>query len=227
MKLALDLDDTLYNEYDFVLSGYAEVAKFYSDHFRINNNDIFDFMITWHEECGREGILESTFEYFAQAKSDRKITQEALLLYRNHKPKLELYPEARGILEKFWKSRLTLITDGNPIVQENKIKALGIGQFFHRVYTTWSYGIDKSKPSIYCFKLACDSLGKSLSEMVYVGDDPRKDFLALNRAGGITVRVKTGKYKDLNLPGHLEATYIIDSIDMLPGLLHTKNIVID
>lgn len=226
MKLVLDLDETLYNEYDYVYSGYSAVSRFFSIQLNKNYDEIFYFMLNWHEVCGREGILESTFEFFAQEKSDRFITQKALYVYRNHRPRINVYPEVKGILAKYEKSGLTLITDGNPEVQNNKINALGIEKYFHKIYTTWSYGKDKSKPSIYCFELASKSLGLQIKDLVYVGDDPRKDFVNMNKAGGTTIRVRMGKYKDINLPGKLEATYAIDSISMLPNLLNTYNILI-
>ena len=226
MKLVFDLDETLYNEYDFVLSGYREVSKLYSKLLNVDCDEVFAFMCHTHQLTGRKGILEATYLYFAKRNLDDDLKQIVLNLYRYHNPIISIYPAAKNVLEKYAETGLALITDGDAGVQTNKIRALGVEKYFRDIHTTWTYGQDKSKPSPFCFELTARNFGVEMSDLVYVGDDPHKDFLAVNNSGGITIRVLAGKYRLTQAQGNLEATYSIDSIGMLVGLFQSNNILI-
>ena len=226
MKLVFDLDETLYNEYDFVLSGYREVSKLYSKLLNVDCDEVFAFMCHTHQLTGRKGILEATYLYFAKRNLDDDLKQIVLNLYRYHNPMISIYPAAKNVLEKYAETGLALITDGDAGVQTNKIRALGVEKYFRDIHTTWTYGQDKSKPSPFCFELTARNFGVEMSDLVYVGDDPHKDFLAVNNSGGITIRVLAGKYRLTQAQGNLEATYSIDSIGMLVGLFESNNILI-
>ncbi len=52
-----DLDDTLYNERDFVYSGFMEVATYLSNKYGIDKNILFDDMVNILNSRGRGKIL--------------------------------------------------------------------------------------------------------------------------------------------------------------------------
>ena len=49
MIIIFDLDDTLYDEINYVKCGFEEVSKFLNKNFSINKNDSFDFMMNFLE----------------------------------------------------------------------------------------------------------------------------------------------------------------------------------
>ena len=50
-------------------------------------------------------------------------------------------------------------------------------------------------------------------QLVYIGDNPMKDFVNLKKEGFKTVRVLTGFYKNLRLESEFEADNLINSLD--------------
>jgi putative hydrolase of the HAD superfamily len=107
---------------------------------------------------------------------------------------------------------LYLVTDGDSSVQNSKIDALNIRDKFKKIYTTGSLGEEWKKPSLKAFNEIAELEDVAMSELVYVGDDPNKDFVKLNSIGAQTVRVMTGRFRDLRMPPHYEAQHQIASI---------------
>ncbi len=51
--------------------------------------------------------------------------------------------------------------------------------------------------------------------LVYVGDDPHKDFVSLNKVGAVTVRVLTGRYASITATADYDAQTTIENISKL------------
>ena len=50
------------------------------------------------------------------------------------------------------------------------------------------------------------------NKLVYIGDNPNKDFVNLNKNGFQTVRILNGSYKNVRLPRDFEAQYQINEL---------------
>lgn len=185
-----DMDDTLYSETDYVRSGYAEIAKHFPE---------IDNMASklWHAfESGKQAI-----NYVLEQEglfSDEAVKQ-ALSIYRNQQPRIFLYPEAKDLLEtlKSRGIRLGMITDGRPEGQRAKIAALGIEKYFEKIIITDELGgVDFRKPNPAAFEMMQAYFNVPYSEMVYIGDNPKKDFIAPNALGmdSIYFRNSAGLY---------------------------------
>ena len=107
---------------------------------------------------------------------------------------------------------LYIITDGNKIVQKNKIKALNLENHIKKTILTSNYGLRNSKPSTFCFQKICDMEKTSPTNLVYIGDDPHKDFVGLKREGFKTIRLFKGRFKNERLSKEFEADYKIKSL---------------
>ena len=59
-----DLDDTLYNERDFVYSGFMEVATYLSNKYGISKNILFDDMVNILNSRGRGKIFDQICEKY-------------------------------------------------------------------------------------------------------------------------------------------------------------------
>jgi putative hydrolase of the HAD superfamily len=55
----------------------------------------------------------------------------------------------------------------------------------------------------------------SSSKMVYIGDNPYKDFINIKKIGIHTIRILRGSYKNIKLDSDHEADYSFKSLDGL------------
>lgn len=222
MILIFDLDDTLYDEMSYVVSGLRAVARFGEDSFGWDPQQSLTFMQAHLLQHGRGKI----FDEWLRAHGRYSKTRVAICVrtYRHHRPKIRLFPQADSILKQYIsKYPMYLVTDGHKVVQQKKIEALKIKLIFKRIFITHRFGIRHAKPSLYCFDIIRRVECCEWSEMVYVGDNPAKDFVGLNRVGAMTVRVSTGSHASvLALPGY-DASATIPDLTYLPSLLASNS----
>lgn len=178
-----DLDDTLYSEKSYVKSGFKSISeKFCNDRLE---NELWSAFLDGHK------AIDYVFE------SDKKTI--ALETYRNHFPNIKLYD---GVFEMLVRLKnngkvLGLITDGRPEGQRQKIKALGLEKIFDFICITDELGgIDFRKPNDSSFRIMQIKSGISFEDMVYIGDNSTKDFIAPEKLGmiGIHFNNKDGLY---------------------------------
>jgi putative hydrolase of the HAD superfamily len=221
LVLIFDLDDTLYNERDFVESGFKAVAAYLEEVKGWPADKSFKHMMQTLDKEGRGRVFDNLLCSYGQLTV--KAVAQCLTVYRNHSPNIRLYTAAFDLI-KGLDVPLYIVTDGHKLVQQNKVQALGIESLFSKVFITHRYGVKNSKPSIYCFERIRSLEKCNWSQMVYVGDNPNKDFVNLTPLGVQTVRVLTGEYKDLLAKPGYEAMHIINSLsdlsDCLPDLCH-------
>ncbi len=209
MIAVFDLDDTLYSEISFVKSGFNEVSKFLSKESKLNRNSIYRRLIEILNEFGRGEV----FDIFLKENNlqNKKFLNQCLSIYRSHKPKIELYKDSVKILSRLDKKPY-IVTDGNKFVQRNKIIHLGLHKQVKKAFITHNYGLKHAKPSIYCFNKIKVREKIDWNEMIYVGDNPFKDFVNLNKLGVQTVRVMRGSYKDVKSKNQYDAKYRIENL---------------
>lgn len=221
MILVFDLDDTLYPEETYVWSGFAAVADYLSQHRGIERAESLAFMQGYYPQYQRQGILDALLKHVDCYSPS--LVQSCLRAYRTHRPRLALYPEAKACLDRFRALPRYLVTDGNKVVQHRKVQALGLQRRFRHCYLTYRYGVKHSKPSPYCFRLICQREKVAPEQVVYIGDNPHKDFIGIKPLGFRTIRVLQGPYRDLQLSPAHEAQRSIPSLaaltwELLKGL---------
>ncbi len=191
--LVFDLDDTLYPERDFAMSGFRAAARWAQSELGLEG---LDRDMTRLLDGGHLGAL-----FGLALKARLPAHTEAQLAafieaYRTHRPVLALYDDARVALDHWGAlGPLGLITDGTPALQQSKVKALRIADRFREiVYTHGLGGRAFAKPHPAAFERIEQVFGASGQDLVYVGDNPAKDFVAPNARGWITVQiVRTGR----------------------------------
>lgn len=175
--VVFDLDDTLYSEKDYVRSGFEEVGQQFK---AIDNmaNKLWDAFISGKQAIDyvleREGLLSN------EAK------QICLEVYRNHLPKISIYPEAKRLITELLNHGISLgmITDGRPEGQRAKIKALNIENYFEKIIVTDELGGPLfRKPNVVAFEKMQSYFDVPYDSMAYVGDNLKKDFIAPNLLG--------------------------------------------
>jgi putative hydrolase of the HAD superfamily len=172
-----DLDDTLYSEKDYVRSGYKEIACHFVE---------IDDMANKLWNAFKNGEKAINYVLKQERLLSPKNIEFCLNIYRNHQPKISLYPDAEKLLSRLKNEgiHLGLITDGRPEGQRAKIKALGIEHYFEKIIITDELGgIDFRKPNTKAFEEMQQFFGVPYDEMIYVGDNPQKDFIAPQKLG--------------------------------------------
>ncbi|QPG04955.1 HAD family hydrolase [Salinimonas marina] len=210
MIYIFDLDDTLYDERQYVESGFRAVARFAEQKWGLNQDESWQSMLAILDKEGRGAVFNRWLAPFAlDTKTNIK---RCLSAYRTHQPDLSMPAAHLELLHRLPKP-LYLVTDGNKVVQHNKVKALGIEALFKRVFITHRFGVQHAKPSTHCFELIKQAEGCEWQDMVYIGDNPAKDFVNLNKLGMQTVRVLTGVHRKVDAAPGYEAHYRISCLD--------------
>ena len=216
MIYIFDLDDTLYDERQYVESGLAAVASFVEKAWNVDKRSGFQELVTLLDRNGRGRIFN---DYLANhgIAVNKKNVRACVSAYRLHQPTLTLPDNHLTLLEHLPKP-LYLVTDGNKVVQSKKVEALNIAHYFKRVFVTHRFGVQHAKPSIYCFEKIKQAEHCQWHEMVYIGDNPAKDFVNLNKLGMPTVRVLTGVHKNAPAKPGFDAKFTIQNLNELPAL---------
>jgi putative hydrolase of the HAD superfamily len=211
-----DLDDTLYPERSYVESGFKAVSLWLLNQFGWDADESQRIMLETLEQQGRGQVFNQLL--LSKQKFSIGLVKKCVNVYRNHRPKIRLSNNAEKILYDL-ATPIYLVTDGHKIVQQNKLMALEIQHFFKKVFITHRYGIKNSKPSIHCFEIIRRIENCEWSDMVYVGDNPAKDFVNLTPLGVHTIRIKTGEHQNVVAKPGFEASQIISNLSELPKLL--------
>lgn len=170
-----DLDDTLYSEKDYVRSGYRSVAALLPE-----VEDAQGKLWKAFEE-GRPAIDHVLEQAGLQ---DRK--EQCLLAYRTHQPEICLYDGVKELLASLRSRgiRIGIVTDGRPEGQRAKLKALGLYDLVDSVLITDELGGSQfRKPNDLAFRIMQGRFAVPYGNMMYVGDNPRKDFQAPRALG--------------------------------------------
>lgn len=217
MVLIFDLDDTLYEERTYVESGLGAVAAFGEEKFGWSKETSLIFMLNILDRIGRGAIFDLWLKEFG--RYSKALTNQCVNIYRYHTPKIQLASSARLLLPQLKMYPMYVVTDGHKLVQEKKISALDIEKLFRHVFITHRHGLKNAKPSTYCFELIRRREICEWEDMMYIGDNPSKDFVNLNGLGMKTVRVLTGLHRHAKAVEGYEAQFIIPDLHHFPALL--------
>jgi len=214
-----DLDDTLYDEMQFAKGGFKAVSSYISKNNNINQKVVYQLLLDVLEKHRRGHTFDIALKKLGLYSE--KLIPRLVEVYRTHKPNLSLYPEVRTVLSDLRKQgyKLGLITDGNLEVQRKKVEALKIKNFFDCMIFSDEYGIEKRKPNAFPYQKAMEELEVSAEETIYVGDNPYKDFVTAKKLGILTVRIRRGRYKNINLKREYEAECQIKTLNEIFGII--------
>ncbi len=204
MVIVFDLDDTLYNEVDFVRSGFKEISSYLGDDL------YYDFMWNLFLEEGSGKIFNKLIEKFKIKEDIAKLLE----IYRFHIPDIKLSEESIRLLEFAKNYKTALITDGHYITQKNKFLTLGLGKFIEYSVFTDFYHTSKfeEKPFIMVMKYF-----KNEDKFIYIADNPKKDFIVPKKLKWYTIRYKNpyGIYKSYPNNANIE----VDSLEKIISIL--------
>ncbi len=197
--IVFDLDDTLYSEKDFVLSGFQAVADWASLNLEISQERGYATLCQLYNE----GVRNNTFDRWLEIHQIERaeIVPKLLDVYRQHLPNITPFAETIDLLTTLDRSyQIGLVSDGYLEVQQRKWAALKLDSCFDAVVFSDKLGRANWKPSTAPFELVLQQLNVSPQMSVYIGDNPRKDFLGARQLGMSTIQFRHSESEYGHLP---------------------------
>ena len=169
--LVFDLDDTLYPEFSFLISAYRSIASQLEP---LLDQNIADAMIQQYKKG--ENVFSWVLSSFPILEKNEINLGYLLHHYRTHIPDICLYEDASFFLKTIADNgiRRGLITDGRGLTQRNKLKSLGLENYFNDVIISEEFGSEKPSLNNY---LHFEKMFPG-SRFFYFGDNTKKDFNA-------------------------------------------------
>lgn len=216
--IVFDLDDTLFKEIDFLKSAYRFIAVKLSDS-TADAPLLYDSMLRSY--FAHENVFEVLTNRFDAV--DKKMLLD---WYRYHIPDIRLSVKAQDLFRHLINNGIKpgIISDGRSITQWNKIHALGLDDFIDRtdIIISEDFGSEKPSPANYRYFMS----RYPGSVFVYVGDNPRKDFVTPNTLGWLTIGLRdNGRNihpQDADLPDGYQPQTWVDSLSEIKLLQLTK-----
>ena len=218
--IIFDLDDTLILERDYVKSGFFAVSSYCQEQYNLQEDNTFDFLWSRFQNGNRGNLFDLLIEENARLLAK---VEELVYIYRNHKPNINMVDGIENLISFLKKEKkLGLISDGYLETQQKKIEALNISHLFDTILLTDSFGKNNWKPSSVPYLKVLNDLGASPEESVYIGDNPKKDFIFPNESGmkSIRIRYEDGVYSNQEPESEKHSpTITINSISELHRIL--------
>lgn len=197
------------------MSGFEAVSDWLWREFQFDKAETSRQMNEFMLAHGRGKVFDKLLQ--SRGLHSSHMVRKCVAVYRAHEPRLSLPDDTRRTLEWAKKNFPTfLVTDGNKLVQAKKVQALGLDKYFEKVFITHRFGLKAAKPSLYCFSKILDRTGRDWGHLVYVADNPVKDFVGINLQGATTVGVSSSPYFNLRFPNEYLPTKVIENISDLP-----------
>ena len=181
--LVLDLDDTLYKEYDYQTSG----LKYIEDQvLRLYGINITGKLL----ELRDQGVDDIFLELVNILKLPFLIKESFIMMYRYHKPDIVLTLETKNFIKSALSDfkYVVILTDGYSISQRLKIESLGLIKIPLFISEEWN----SIKPDNLRFVSIMEKYS-TCSQFCYVADNPSKDFVSPNALEWISICLKGDK----------------------------------
>lgn len=209
--VVFDLDDTLYPEKDFAMSGFKAVSDWLLKNKTIPN--FFELSQRLFNEGKRGNIFNLALDQIGVNYDEGDILT-LVQIFRKHTPQITLFDDAAWAIDFFRHKNLAIITDGYYEVQVNKVNALGIRDKFATIIYTDEFGRECWKPSPFSFQKIMDVFQCEGPKCLYVADNPAKDFVAAKNHNWRTVQIarKDGEYSGISVDEKYQADEIIHTL---------------
>ncbi|NOX58800.1 MAG: HAD family hydrolase [Planctomycetes bacterium] len=215
-----DLDDTLYPEKSYALSGYRAVAELFE-------SVLGDAVVTYKRMCAlfdsphRARVFNVILEEAGIDNTD-DLVRKMVTACRTHAPQINLHDDANEALSLLRPQfKLGVISDGFLDAQQRKIEALQIETRVDTVILTDTWGREYWKPHPRAFEEISRTLQVAHSACVYIGDNRAKDFIAPNLLGWSTIYIDRpdGVHRSKPAPPGGEPQHVVHSLHGLDTLL--------
>lgn len=186
--IVFDLDDTLYLERDYVLSGLSAVGRWAKVAMGIDG--LGEVMLDRFDAGARTRIFDDSLRDMG-VDAEPAFIARMLSTYRQHRPDIRLAEDAeRFLAARDDRTAFAIVTDGFLDAQRRKIRALSLyGRGVQLGVCTDRWGREWWKPHPRAFQHVEQFFGRCGTALTYVADNPMKDFNAPRSLGWRTVQI--------------------------------------
>ena len=150
------MDDTLYREKDYVLSGFKSVDKWVRENYKTSG--FFELGTKLFLSGERQLLFNKTLKKLNLIYDEQTITT-MLEIYRSHKPEIQLLEDADWMISNLLDTvKIGLISDGYLVSQRKKVDALKLKDRFHSIILSDQFGREHWKPSSLPYEKVCKEL---------------------------------------------------------------------
>lgn len=190
--IVFDLDDTLYLQQDYKVSGFQAVARWLEENGHGTLQKNIDALLSILDLYG-PSYPQMFNRFIEQVSLPDTLIPTLIQVFIHHQPNIKLFPDARSMIVRLRSLyRLGILTDGLLQVQQAKIKALSLENLVDDILYSDSLGL--SKPAEQLFAWFENRFQIPGQELVYIADNPKKDFHGANKRGWKTIRVLSGEH---------------------------------
>lgn len=211
-----DLDDTLISEGRYIESGYKHISKLLSKKLQKDEQELYQLLMNLFNENNRN-VFNRVFDTFGISYTQNEI-MELVEEYRNHTPIIQFFEDVLPCLKNLRVKGISvgIITDGYANGQRQKLRALKADNYFDEIIVTDELGRQYWKPHSKAFEIMQEKLNVKFDEMLYVGDNPEKDFYISNIHPIKTIRIyRNGVYKNREYFSNIKEHYSIYGLEEL------------
>ena len=221
--ILFDLDDTLYPEQAWRSSGFDAVAAHVERRCGRPASEVRNELDRLDRGTDRSSVFD---QLVVASDPDGVFAPELVDLFRAHLPThLQLFPGAAEYLDAC-PVPIGIITDGFWLSQIRKLEALDVRRRVGPVIVTDLLAATGAawKPSEQPYRVALSALGLEADQAIFVGDNPRKDFVAPNALGMKSVQLRLPGQVHSGEPADAEhaATWTVTDWQELTALLERE-----
>jgi len=178
--LVLDLDDTLYKEYDYQTSGLTYVE---GQILSLYDVDLAGKLL----DLRSQGVDDLFLELTNILNIPSSIKDSFLMMYRYHSPDIKLTVETKLFLKTVLSDfkQIVILTDGRSISQRLKLESLGLMEIPVFISEEWN----SIKPDDKRFVAIMEEYN-TCAQFCYIADNPSKDFIAPNALNWVSMCLK-------------------------------------
>ena len=211
--VVFDLDDTLVSERQYIQSGYRAVSAELSQRHDLDKQPVYEMLLDLFADSPKN-VFNRLYDKLHIPYTEKDI-RELVELYRNHDPDIDFYDDVIPCVQTLKANAIMtgIITDGYISTQRAKLNALDAYQYFDHIVITEELGREYWKPHPRAFEMMKETLGVDYENMVYIGDNPEKDFFIGSIYPIKTARIsREGIYSGAMYLGGISEDYTIDSL---------------
>jgi len=194
----LDVDDTVYLERDYVQSGFNAVGDFVE---RIHGVSGYGAICWSLFQSGVRGQVFDQASAVLGAVTNAIPVADLVGVYRSHRPTISCDETTIKVLKILKEtSELAIITGGPEEAQRQKVAALGLSAICEKIVFAGARGSEFDKPHPWAWQEIEEKTGFQGTDLIYVGDNPNKDFQAPLKLGWRTIRIRLKESLHESLP---------------------------
>jgi putative hydrolase of the HAD superfamily len=216
--IVFDLDNTLFQTRRYTYSAHAAVATHLSRRAGLNPSRSLTLL---REAHGRDGGPGHEIDFLLSACGlPSGWLPELVAVARAHTPQLRLPLVTARVLTALrptWS--IGILTNGVPVVQAAKVRALGLAARVDAVVYASEHGSGLGKPEREPFLEVARQLAVSTDRMVFVGDDEMRDIAGAAAVRMRTVRLTAWTGRQKSPASH--ADVVLDAFATLPRVADT------